>query len=98
MIAYWCRIHPFAAGTVGHERPIDREQDSLHAHLGNRAGQCRIGKCAASREPKMLAVVVGECPRHRGTLVEDVVGPPQQKWRGLAEMANDDLERRKLVK
>ena len=23
MVAHWRRIHPFAAGAIGHERPID---------------------------------------------------------------------------
>ena len=52
-------LEPLGAERVVDVRPVHREHDALDAHLGDRAGQRRIGERAAGRQPEVRLVIVG---------------------------------------
>ena len=54
------RLQPFGAGPVFGERVIDREQDTIDAHLHHAAHKRSIREEAARRDPEMLAEDVAE--------------------------------------
>ena len=51
------------AGRIDHERPVDREQDAVDAHLLHAAHQRRIGEVAAGGDPEIVAENVAEADR-----------------------------------
>ena len=98
LVAQRHRLHPFHAGRIDHERPVDREQDAVDAHLLHAAHQRRIGEVAAGGDPEVVAEHVAEADRLRCARPRDgVIDAPHQERQRLAEMAEDDLELRMLL-
>src|SRR5262249_25462494 len=59
-------LHPLHGRLVGDERPVDREQDPVDAHLHHAAQQRRIGEVAAGGDVEVAAEELAEAHRLGG--------------------------------
>ena len=87
-------VHPVQRRRVHDERPIDREQDMIDAHLHHAAQQRRIGEIAARRDVIVAAEDVAEAQRFLARPLERLVDAPDQKRQRFAEMTEDDFQLR----
>src|SRR5207248_9035186 len=85
---------PFNTGLVFDKRIVDREQDTVDAHLHHAAQQRRVGEKPARRDPEMLAERVAEPVRSGPVTHQRHVDAPEQEGKTLAEMTEDNLEPR----
>src|SRR6516162_2063139 len=84
--------YPLHRRLVSDERPINREQDAVDAHLHHAAQQRRIGEVAAGGDVEVAAEGLAEAHRLRAWTGERVIDAPHQERQRLPEMAENDLE------